>query len=130
MFLSEATIGRMKALHTEALMDRAVLLRFLEGVKDKYGLDRPESYREWGEVACLFRPEGQAKEGMELTEAPAQEARIRVKLGTAVYVQDRFRLTHLHGHALDKPLVYEVIGEPKTKYSSIVMRLALVVEAN
>lgn len=122
--LGNGTIGRLRQINDRGLMDRCVILEHAAGSTNGYGLANV-TYTAGSGVNCLFRPEKRG-EGMDQSDVPLADARMRLEMGTEIRAVDRVRLTHLHGDALAQPEDYEIIGEPRRTYTGIVLRLKLV----
>lgn len=128
--LSDGVIRRLKQINDRALMDRCVWLKFVPGAVDGYGLDKPESFQEWGdELECLFR-KGKPGEAMEQAEVATATGQLRLAKGTGIEARDRIRLTQLHGEDLAEPQTYKIVGEPRETYVGLVLNLELITDGS
>lgn len=125
MLLGDAVIDRMRSIHQGALMDRCLILPHTAAAVDEYGMPEPATYPEpTEETPCLFHLL-QSREAMGSSETPVTMARLRLPLGTAVVANDRIRMTLLHGDVYGGSQVYEVVGEPRQRYTGLVVDLVL-----
>lgn len=116
MFISDATLQSLRAVHTSAMMDEAELLKRFEGGPDEYNMPEPDTYIYLATLPCSFRPSTGSSEGGGEGETPLLDALIsfdfNVEIAQAVDLSnfDRVRIIKLHGEKLAAPLLFDLAG--------------------
>lgn len=118
----------MQATHIDAMRDQCVLMepQTSAGRYNKH----TTTYTDAGSSVCGFNPStanGSASaEVLDSTAVVITKPTLRLPIGTVLTASWRVRITHRNGQALTPALTFEVIGDPATIGTAIVVELATV----
>lgn len=118
----------MQKTHIAAMRDQCVLMEPHAGAV-RYN-KQTTTYTDAGSSACGFNPStanGSASaEVLDSTAVVITKPTVRLPAGTTVAASWRVRITHRNGQALTPALTFEVVGDPATIGTAIVVELATV----
>lgn len=117
-------LALMQAAQEAGMMDTCVVLKYVEGATDAYGMP----LRTWVEGAmtvCGYDGRRHVEQGVPGGTGGAQVAltdgRIRLPLETEISIVDRVRVTQRFGVLLETPVDYELSGEPRRGPSGLLV---------
>ena len=118
----------MQATHTDAMRDQCVLMepQTSAGRNNKPVI----TYTDAGSSACGFNPSTAngvaSEEVLDSTAVVITKPTLRLPTGTVIRASWRVRITHRNGQALTSPLAFDIVGDPSTVGTAIVVELATV----
>lgn len=117
----------MQATHTDAMRDQCVLMEPQTSAGRRYNKSTT-SYADAGSSVCGFNPStanGVASdEVLDSTAFVLTKPTLRLPIDTVIAAPWRVRITHRDGQALTEPLMFDVVGDPATIGTAIVVELA------
>ncbi len=118
----------MQKTHVDAMRDWCVLMEPQQTAK-RYN-KTTTTYTDAGSTVCGFNPSaanGSASdEVLDTTAVVLTKPTLRLPAGTVIVAACRVRITHRNGQALTPPLLFDVVGDPATIGTAIVVELATV----
>ena len=120
MFMSDE-LSRMRATQNEYMMDEVVHLVYSSS-KDALNADVP-TWTAGKIISCGVDMTGGSEQRDGGMTVVRWEARLRLALGTAFDLRDRFRISTRLGQATDSATVYEIVSPAEEGVSGIVLNL-------
>lgn len=118
----------MQATHVAAMRDQCVLMEPQETAV-RYN-KKKTTYADAGSSVCGFNPSTAngvaSEEVLDSTAVVITTPTVRLPIGTVLTASWRVRITHRNGQALTNPLLFDVMGDPATIGTAIVVELATV----
>ncbi len=113
----------MQKTHIDAMRDRCVLME-QQKTASRYN-EQTTTYTDGGSTVCGFNPGG-SEEVLESTAVVITKPTLRLPIDTVIAAPWRVRITHRNGQLLAQALMFDVIGDPTTIGTAIVVELATV----
>lgn len=121
-------LAAMQQPHIDAMRDQCALME-PQKTASRYN-KKTTAYTDAGSTVCGFNPSaanGSASdEVLDTTAVVLTKPTLRLPAGTVIAAAWRVRITHRNGQALTNPLVFDVVGDPATIGTAIVVELATV----
>jgi hypothetical protein len=111
----------MRAVQESAMQDTCVVQTAGSGAKDEYGYPA-QAWVDGQPVACGFGQQSR-REFMGQAQVGEKSLTLRIPSGTAVTRLDRIKITHRLGVALPVPEIYEIVGEPHSGPTGMLLNL-------
>lgn len=128
--LTTTELSRMQGAQESAMMDQGVILAYVAGAADEYGMPYP-LWVEGVVTECGYdgqrRQETGVPAGTPDTQVELTDGRLRLPIDTAINRLDRFRLTHRFGVLLETALTFEMMGEPRRGPSGLLVDVRRVI---
>lgn len=118
----------MQATHVDAMRDQCVLMepQTSTGRYNKH----TTTYTDAGSSVCGFNPSTAngvaSEEVLDSTAVVITKPTLRLPIGTVIRAPWRVRITHRNGQLLAQPLTFDVVGDPATVGTAIVVELATI----
>lgn len=119
--LTATDLANMQETQNAAMLDKCVILSFVEGNTDQYGYEMP-TYIEGPLTACGLSFAHREAEA-DYSQKPLADATLRLPYSTQIKTSDRVRVTHRFGIAEPNPYTYEIVGLPLFGPSGVFVRL-------
>ncbi len=123
-------LSLMQSAQEAAMMDTCVLLKYVDGATDEYGMPRPV----WVEgpiLACGYDGRRHVEQGVpggtDETQVELTDGRIRLPIDTDIRNLDKVRVTHRFGVLQEAALEYELVGAPRRGPSGLMVDVRLAV---
>jgi len=113
--------AREQAAAASTMLDTCIVHSYSAGATDSYGVPGA-GYTAGAPTVCGYKARS-SREVQQGNETAKVDAELRLPHGTAVKSLDRMQLTHRYGDALTPTLLFDVVGQPASGLSAIVVNL-------